>query len=141
MLFFCTWPDRVSFLVDLPDEAQARAAAREHSEGVEPATCKPFDRVFAAEVFLDEDEDGNELLVVEPLEHVADALYLLEEESDDLAEVIPFPSPATAAPPNVCGFELQDGDRVFTCRLEPHDDARHEADDGAGGLVEWDDAG
>lgn len=140
MLFFATWPQRVSVLIDQPDEASARAAARETADGEEPATCKPFPTgVFAAEVFFDEDEDMQEVLVIEPLEHVADALYLLEEESDDLpgAEVIELP---IAAAPELCGFEMEFEDspgQVWTCARSRHDDPQHRAADG----TEWEDAG
>jgi hypothetical protein len=140
VLFFVTWPDRVSLLLDQPDEAQARAVAREISEGSEPAECQPFNGVFAAEVFLDEDEDGQPLMVVEPLEHVADALYVLEEGTDDdgIAEVIDLP---IAAPVALCGYEMEFDDRpgeVWTCARARHDgDPHHRADDG----TEWDDAG
>lgn len=142
MLFFVTWPDRISLLIDQADEAAARAVARDIAEGDEPRTCRPFDRLFVAEVFLDDEDVNDPLLVVEPLEHVADALHAFEEESEDAAEVIELP--IRAAPtiaPTVCGFELEDGGRVYVCHREPHDDDRHEADDGDGNLVEWNDAG
>jgi hypothetical protein len=133
MLFFLTWPDRYSVLVDLESEAAARAAAREIAGGAEPATCQPFDRLFVAEVYLDEDEDGAELLVVEPLQHVADALEALEEQAEDVA----------AAPlPETCAFELEDEDgSILRCMRAPHDDPHHEAIDANGDVASWDDDG
>ena len=138
-LFLCVWPDNVSLLVDLPDEAAAIAAATEHASGVRPAACKPFDRLFAAEVFIDEDEDGQELLVVEPLEHVAEALLALEESAEDGSEVLELP---IAEAPAMCGYECEDENTraVFVCSRAPHPgDPHHRADDGAGGVIEWED--
>ncbi len=131
MLFFLTWPDRASVLIDMANESEARAAAREVAEDDEPATCVAFDRLFVAEVFLDEDDAGDPMLVVEPLSHVAEALAALEEQGEEVAEV-----------PVTCAFELEDDDgTILRCEREPHDDARHEAHDAQGQLAEWDDDG
>lgn len=137
MLFFVAWPDRVSLLVDADDDAAARAIASSVADGSAPASVRPFVGVFAAEVFLDEDDAGEDLIVVEPLDYVSAALRALEDASTDAPadNVIPFP----ASP---CGFELEDEDgAVLECRRARHDDDRHEAIDARGELVEWHDAG
>lgn len=153
MLFFLTWPDRYSLLLDVANDDEARRAANEIA-GVAPSTCVAVPPgVFAAEVFLDEDEDGAELLVVEPLEHAAAALLALEEQGEDSADVdlararIEDDAPPVVVPlvppdDERCGFELEDDEKaVLRCERRHHDDAEHYAHDARGGLVEWADEG
>lgn len=138
MLFFVTWNDRASVLLDVENEAAARVAALEIA-AEPPRKCKPVPLGVAAfEVFLDDDEDGAELLVVEPLDHAASALLALEEEDEDEEA---SPVPRIGAPR--CDFELEDDDQsILRCERPAHpNDARHEARDAKGAMVEWEDAG
>jgi hypothetical protein len=128
MLFFCKFEDHTSLLIDDADEASAREVATKIAEGVAPLTVIPFEpRAFVAEVYVsDDDDDDHEpgILVVSPLEHVADLLFALDdaegsgvdlEDEDDEDE---------------CLAEA-DGDddagELFVCSLAPGHDGEHVA--------------
>jgi hypothetical protein len=122
-LFFCKWADRASLLVDDEDSAAARAVARDVAEGEPPTDVVPLrPRFFVAEVLL-----GDEgLMLVEPLDHVEQALALLDgvddedeqEDEDELAE-----------DGDECAAEAEgDGGDVFVCTLPAnHGPPRHES--------------
>lgn len=142
MLFFLTWADHASVLVDVDGEAAARAAGKEIA-GAEPATCALVPPgVVAFQVYLDDEDDEGEgeLLVTEPLEHTTAALLALEDRAEDVA--LSPPPPPLPSEAERCGFELEDDDgAILRCEKPIHVDTTHEAHDARGMLVGWEDAG
>lgn len=92
MLFFVTFAEATSLLIDADGEGDARKIALQVSEGEQPAKVVPLPaRVFVAEVVIeedDEDEDGGIPVFVEPLGHVSEVLYSLEIGEEPCGDTI-----------------------------------------------------
>lgn len=135
-LFFCAWPNRASLLVDDCSMAGAVEIASKVADGVPPKTVRLLPpAAFVAEVFDDEGEDGEALLVVEPLPHVADLLAELEDSSDDVAEAPTEPAqPIALVQPVRCTAEadVDDAGNFVRCELAPGHGEKH-----AGGGMVW----
>jgi hypothetical protein len=84
MLFYCSWDDAASFLVDAPSEAKAREAATEQQDGSPPDRVRPFPpNTFAVEIVVESSEtDDDDVMTLEPLEHVAEVLWAWEDEGE-----------------------------------------------------------
>lgn len=143
MLFFSTWPDRSSLIVDAADlddaiRISSAVAADDDPPGPPPKVVRPLPPgVFVAEVRIDEDDDEHEVLTVDPLEHVADILYKLEDEQDAaIAQTQPAPAlRVVGIGPTRCASEAEDeAGALLSCEL----DAGHEGEHNSGGSV-WTD--
>lgn len=125
MLFFCKFEDHTSLLVDDADEASARDIATKIAEGVSPLTVIPFEpRAFVAEVYVSDDEDDDHeagILVVSPLEYVADLLYALDDADGSETEIDDEDDAECLAE--------ADGDdeagELFVCSLAPDHEGEH----------------
>lgn len=129
-LHFCKWDDRVSLLVDAENEDDAREIAAEVADGEKPSNVVVIaPRVFVAEVVIDEDEDeeGDPVVMVDPLEHAADLLSTLEDGAAHGAITV-----------DGCGesADLESGEVVF-CELDRGHEGKHEARAASGELAEW----
>lgn len=140
MLFFSTWTDRASLIVDAADlddaiRISSAVAADDEPPGPPPKLVRPLPPgVFVCEVRIDEDDEEHEVLTVDPLEHVADILYKLEDEQD-AAIAATQPAPSLRVVPSRCESEADDGaGAVLVCEL----DAGHEGEHNSGGSV-WTD--
>lgn len=144
-LYFCTWPERVSMLVDAGSERDARKIAIELGGEGPPESIRTIaPNAFAADVYVDDDDGRNEEgpLVVEPFDHVEDLLLALDAEDfegDHGAVITGAPAPAESGPVEDaagCASESEDesGD-VYVCALPKGHGAKHEAWDDRGNVV------
>ncbi len=112
MLYYLTWPNDASLLVDVADRDTALEAGRATVKE-EPATCRLFPPgTFAVRCYFeDESDDGTELISLEPLDHVFPVLQLFEDELDDKA----------AAEAEAAGLHvvIGDGNTSTTAPTEP----------------------
>lgn len=145
-LFYCTFPDFVSLLVDAEDEHAAREIASDVAEGRAPRMIRALPpRAFVAEVeeveSEPEDDDGEPSAIpdvfwdVTPLEHT-EAIFAAYENADD-------------EEPEPCGevnrIVEQDGAAIeFACvKAAWHTDAvdpetrKHLGYDASGAAYEW----
>lgn len=137
-LFFASWPERTSLLLDAESPEAATEIATASADGEAPAVVRPLPpRVFAAEVFHDDEDDDGVILVVEPLPHVADALSQIEDAND---AAIRDEGAADTLPP--CGDTLEDeGGRVLSCEKPRGHKGDHEAIASDGARALWGDEG
>lgn len=145
MLFFATWADRSSVLLDgadLDDAIRIASAvsADDDPPGGPPQVVRPVPPgVFVCEVHIDEDDDEHEVLSLAPLEHVSEILYRLEDEQDAAVAATQPAPPALRVVSATCGAEAEDeAGNVLVCELAPDHVARGEVEHNSGGSV-WTD--
>lgn len=127
MLFFCSWLDRVSLLVDAEHEGGAIKIATDVADGEPPSRAVALPPgVFAAEVAFE--DDGR--VEIDPLEHVVAALDALEAAGEEDIPVREFVTICDAE------GELPDG-TIVTCERERHEAGDHRATLPDGQAVEW----
>lgn len=121
-----------TLLLDANDAEHARSIATEEGEGEAPSRVVPIaPGVFAASVAFEDDEDGNEEVIITPLSHVADLLVLIDDGEAAAAE------PATGSTSETCGDEaIYDGEDV-PCTLGLGHAGEHEGLTSKGQLVSW----
>jgi hypothetical protein len=116
-LFYCIWDDEHSFLVDVADEATAKAAAIEEV-GKPPSLIRAIPLgVFGVRVVFEDDaaDPEAEIVTIEGLPHVLDLLGELEDEAaapeeESVPTVVPMcTSEALDAADNVVHCELAAG--------------------------------
>lgn len=130
MLFFCTWENATSLLIDDVDRAAAIEVATEQAGLPPDKVVGPLPpRAFVCEVYVadDDDEFGAEEgdLVVDPLDHVAEMLGILDGGG---GVETPTVEVAAAVEVETCGNEAEDEfGTVATCELAKGHDAPHRA--------------
>ncbi len=122
MLFFATFSEQASLLVDAPDETLARAIAVKVASAEPERVLVLATGVFVAEVFFaDADVDEDVTLVVEPMPSTFEALEELEGYEP-------------------CGSEaeLESGEVVRCAKSVGHlVDEGHEGRTASGALASW----
>ncbi len=122
MLFFATFSEQASLLVDAPDEALARAIAVKVASAEPERVLVLATGVFVAEVFFaDADVDEDVTLVVEPMPSTFEALEELEGYEP-------------------CGSEaeLESGEVVRCAKSVGHSvDEEHEGRAASGATASW----
>jgi hypothetical protein len=132
-MFFASWPDRRSLLIDTDDEKKARFIATDVGESAPASLAVVPTGVLVFEVFDDPDDDEAPI-IVEPIDVAGELLETLEDASDANTDA---PPPLVLVPAAVCGAEAFEGDSdesVLTCALAPRHAGKHR-----GGGMSWED--
>jgi hypothetical protein len=122
-MFFASWPDRRSLLIDTDDEKKARFIATDVGESA-PASL----------AVVPTGDDDEAPIIVEPIDVAGELLETLEDASDANTDA---PPPLVLVPAAVCGAEAFEGDSdesVLTCALAPRHAGKHR-----GGGMSWED--
>jgi hypothetical protein len=133
-LFFVAFEtDHQPLLVDANDAEHAVELAGKVGEGDAPARVVPIaPGIFVAGLFTEPEDDDAEVIIVDPLPHVADYL----ERIDAALDGDPPPVTDSAA---TCGSEADaSDDEVVACELEHEHDGQHEGTTRGGEVVRWD---
>lgn len=128
MLFFASFGSGLQpLMIDADDLTHATKIATDVAEGEAPARVKPIPTgVVVVSLFTEPEDEDEDVIVMDPLDHVVTFLERLDEEL--MGDARP-----------TCGHEAEAGDanETVTCTLPPHTDGRHEGLTEDGELVTW----